>query len=89
METLQDRNQDLWKVAKKRVAFKRHLGTYIIINTMFWLLWLFTDSHNHFPWPVWPMIGWGIGLAFNYMDAYVMKSDSAIQKEYDKLNGKS
>lgn len=79
-------DQELWRIAKKRVKFKRHLATYIIINTLFWVLWLFTERHYAgLPWPVWPMLGWGIGLAFGYMDAYVLKSDNAVQKEYEKL----
>ena len=88
METEKDR--ELWKIAKKRVGFRRHLGTYIIINTMFWFLWWFTDTHTEesFPWPVWPMLGWGIGLAFSYLDAYVYTKGDAIEKEYEKLKNK-
>lgn len=87
MET--EKDKELWKIAKKRVEFKRHLGTYLIINGMFWLLWGFTDKHyTGIPWPVWPMLGWGIGLAFSYMNAYVVRSGDAIQKEYDRMKNK-
>lgn len=89
MET--EKNMELWRIAKKRVGFKRHLGSYIIVNTMLWMLWLFTDNQDNgdrLPWPVWPMIGWGIGLAFSYKDAYHSHNTSAVQKEYDKLNNK-
>lgn len=86
METQEQKDNELWRLAKKRVHFKRHLGTYLVINAMFWMLWLLTDKHHHgIPWPVWPALGWGIGLAFNYMDAYVDKSSRSVQKEYDKL----
>jgi hypothetical protein len=37
MET--EKDKELWKLAKKRVGFKRHLGTYLIVNVMFWCLW--------------------------------------------------
>jgi hypothetical protein len=33
------------------------------------------------------MLGWGIGLAFNYIDAYHLNKDDMIQREYDKLKG--
>lgn len=88
METQKD--QELWKIAKKRVGFKRHLASYLIVNAFLWFLWWFTDgsSHGSFPWPVWPMLGWGIGLAFSYRDAYVHSGSSAIDKEYEKLKNK-
>ncbi|WP_317896551.1 2TM domain-containing protein [Aurantibacillus circumpalustris] len=86
METEKDR--DLWKIAKKRVGFKRHLTTYIIINTMLWLFWLFNEDKSDFPWPLWPMLGWGVGLAFNYREAYISPNNNSIEKEYEKLKKK-
>lgn len=88
MET--EKDLELWRIAKKRVSFKRHLGTYLIINGMFWLLWGLADgsSRESFPWPVWPMLGWGIGLAFSYLNAYVYTKGDAVEREYDKLKNK-
>lgn len=88
MET--EKDKDLWKIAKRRVGFKKHLAIYSIINTMFWCIWFFNSKNNDyegFPWPVWPMLGWAIGLAFDFLGAYVMDSSSAIEKEYKKLKG--
>jgi hypothetical protein len=90
MET--EKDMALWRIAKKRVEFKRHLATYIIINGMFWLLWYFTESQENdreFPWPVWPMLGWGVGLAFSYMKAYVYTRHNSIEKEYEKLKDRN
>lgn len=89
MET--EREKELWKLAKKRVSFKRHLATYIVINTFFWLLWYFTehqDGSAGVPWPVFPMIGWGIGIMFSFLNAYVFMKHDSVEKEYDKLKGK-
>ncbi len=89
MET--EREQELWKLAKKRVGFKRHLATYIVINTFLWLLWYFTDRNEEnagVPWPIFPMLGWGIGLMFNFLNAYVFVNHDSVQKEYDKLKRK-
>jgi hypothetical protein len=88
METPKD--QELWKIAKKRVGFKRHLASYIVINSFLWLLWFFTDKnddHVGIPWPIFPMLGWGIGLMFSFLRAYVFITYNAIEKEYDKLKG--
>jgi hypothetical protein len=88
MQTAKD--QELWKIAKKRVGFKRHLASYIVINSFLWLLCFFTDKnddHVGIPWPIFPMLGWGIGLMFSFLGAYVFITYNAIEKEYDKLKG--
>lgn len=89
MET--EKNDELWKIARKRVKFKRHLATYLVINAMFWFLWYFTQREkkdNGLPWPLWSMLGWGIGLVFGYLDAYVFAKSDAVEREYEKLKGK-
>jgi len=35
------------------------------------------------------MIGWGIGLAFAYLKAYVYPKNGATEREYEKLKTKS
>jgi hypothetical protein len=88
MQTAKD--QELWKIAKKRVGFKRHLASYIVINSFLWLLWFFTDKnddHVGIPWPIFPMLGWGVGLMFSFLRAFVFITHNAIEKEYNKLKG--
>lgn len=81
----------LWEIAQKRAGFKSHLLTYIIVNGFFWALWFFGGhngheySHDYLPWPVWPMLGWGIGLAFHFAGAYVFPKANSVEKEYQKL----
>ena len=83
--------ENLWRLAKKRTAFKRHLSSYVLVNLFLWAIWWFTMGRNGFgsglPWPVWPMLGWGLGLAFNYTEAYNTSGSqqSDIEKEYEKL----
>jgi hypothetical protein len=31
------------------------------------------------------MLGWGIGIAFHYMGAYVTPKNNSVHKEYEKL----
>jgi hypothetical protein len=92
MEVIRD--EQLWKIAKKRAAFKRHLASYLIVNGFLWALWYITagrwtgiNRDNLLTaWPIWSTLGWGIGLAFNYVGAYhQVGADDAVQKEYDKL----
>jgi Domain of unknown function (DUF1707)/2TM domain len=35
--------------------------TYLAVMALLWLVWLVTGAG--YPWPVWPMLGWGIGVA--------------------------
>ncbi len=96
MEVIRD--EQLWRIAKKRAAFKRHLATYIIINGFLWALWFITEGHEDglsasniwSAWPIWSTLGWGIGLAFSYVGAYHQTSkEDSVQREYDKLrNGR-
>lgn len=90
MET-KERMQDdlLWSIAKKRASFKKSLVTYLIVNTFLWILWAIGEKDNtysFFPWPLWSTIGWGIGITFQYMGAYVFHNKmDAVEKEYEKL----
>jgi hypothetical protein len=81
----------LWTVARKRAMFKKHLYTYAGVNVFLWILWYVTNrneagfmSDGMIPWPVWVTLGWGLGLFFNYRDAYGAPDHSA-EKEYEKL----
>jgi len=87
MKNLKD--EMIWKAAKKRVAFKRNLLAYIVVNTFLWAIWFFTGrelAESMIPWPLWPMLGWGVGLTFQYFGAYVFfdKTD-AVEKEFEKI----
>jgi hypothetical protein len=76
--------QQRWETAQQRVSFKIHLYTYLIINGLFWIFWAFTTPKLTFAWPLFPTLGWGIGLAFHYFEAYHSKN-KLVQKEYEKL----
>lgn len=89
----QQRDEQLWKLAKKRAGFKRHLVAYVIINIFLWAIWYFSPPHHYnyswnFPWPLWTTLGWGVGLAFNYAGAYLYTRDDQAEIEYQKLKNK-
>lgn len=87
----EEKDKQLWEIAKKRASFKQHLITYLLVNAFFWVLW-FLNGNRHYgggvPWPVWPMVGWGIGLASHYFGAYVYPKDNSVEREYEKLKNK-
>ena len=86
---MENKDPELWELAQKRASFKSHLTVYIIMNVFFWMVWYFTGQRYpgaiRFPWPIWPMMGWGIGLFFHFMGAYVYPKNNSVEREYQKL----
>lgn len=90
------RDRVLWKKAKRRASFRYHALIYFIANIFFWTMYYISlrssdvpvFDRSPVPWPVWPMIGWGIGLIFHYISAY-STSDILAEKEYQKLKNKN
>ena len=87
---MEQKDENLWRIAKKRADFKKHLYTYIIINGFLWALWYISkdgqeDANWISAWPIWPTLGWGIGVAFDYVGAYHASKENAVEREYEKL----
>jgi len=89
----EQRDEKLWQMAKKRADFQRSLASYFIVNAFLWVVWWFTSGHkvgfHDIPWPAWVMIGWGIGLVFQYLNAYGGSRKDLVDKEYEKLKNKN
>ena len=87
---MEQKDETLWRIAKKRADFKKHLYTYIIINGFLWAIWYISkdgqeDTNWISAWPIWPTLGWGIGVAFDYIGAYHSSKENAVEREYEKL----
>ena len=65
-----DEEQELRARAQKRLKAKRdlkgHVLAYVLINLAFVGVWYLAGGG--FFWPVFIIVGWGIGLAFNIYD---------------------
>ena len=72
--------------ADMKLAFRSHLFAYVVVNAGLVAINLAT-SPGYF-WAIWPMIGWGVGLAAHavtvYMDGEGMR-DRLIEQELEKL----
>ena len=86
---INEKDDQLWKLANKRAKFQRGLVLYFVMNAFFWLIWYFTAGKYGYnrtvPWPIWSMLGWGLSLIFQYMEAYGAGKESLVNKEYEKL----
>lgn len=51
---------------EKKIDFKRHLRTYLVMSVFFVLLSTFTGGN----WAMWPVMGWGIGVAMQGLSLY-------------------
>ena len=83
--------EQIYEQAKKRVeekkGFFQHLAVYIVVNTMLVLIWAFADGGG-FPWFIFPLGGWGIGILFHFLGVFVFggRSDrAAVEKEAEKI----
>jgi hypothetical protein len=66
-----------------REDFFHHLTSYLIVNGFLWFVYFWTMP-GRYPWPVWVMAGWGIGIAFHFMDTFFV-SEAKIEKGAEKL----
>ncbi len=81
----ESRDQQTWEIAKRRVAFKNHLAVYIVINLFLWAIWFFYADNKRSYWPIYTTLGWGIGVVFHYLNAYVFPKENSVEREYDKM----
>jgi 2TM domain len=80
------REQAISRLKKKR-DFRGHVFIYVAVNAMLVVIWAVTGSG--FFWPIFPILGWGIGVAANAWDVYGRKpiSEDEIRRETERLQG--
>ena len=79
------KDNHLWNIAKRRAGFKISAFTYVAVNCMLIGIWYFTTGPGSYFWPIWSMLGWGIGVISQYFHAYHGNDIFSVQKEYEKL----
>lgn len=79
------------KIARNKVDFQIHLVAYVAVNAFLFGIWLWTSllSGVYFPWFLFPLAGWGIGVLVHFFAAY--RGEGYVsrleEKEYAKLKG--
>jgi hypothetical protein len=79
---------ELRQRAVKRLEDKRgltaHIVAYVSVNLLLVAIWWITDAG--FFWPLFPIFGWGIGLAFHvWAVVWPAAGEQQIQAEMEKL----
>ena len=75
------------KRLKKRRDFSGHLLVYVLVNAFFVVIWAVTTDTHGFFWPVFPIVGWGIGVVLNAWDVYRNDEfdEEQIRREIERL----
>lgn len=70
---------------KKKRDFRTHVFMYVCVNAMLVVIWAVAGAG--FFWPIFPIVGWGIGVAGNAWDVYARKpiTDEEIRREAERL----
>jgi hypothetical protein len=88
-------DEEIREIAKARVSFRMHALAYVLVNALLVVIWwtnadgapTLRDDRASYFWPLWPMLGWGIGLAFHGYGAYGT-SPGSLAREEEKLRAK-
>ncbi|MEL6150696.1 MAG: protein kinase [Chloroflexota bacterium] len=88
-DTVQNEWRKQLKQFEARTGLYTHAVVYLLINLMLWYIWA---GDFGFPWPLFPMMGWGIGLVAHtagvFMGKRMTKRDRAsIEAELDMMRG--
>lgn len=84
---------EIYQIARKRVEEKKgfysHLAAYILVNVILIIIWAFAAGDG-FPWFLFPLCGWGIGIIFHALGVFVFNKESGwerkeIEKEAERL----
>jgi hypothetical protein len=85
--------EEIYQQARKRVEEKKgffvHLAVYIVVNILLVIIWAF-PAGGGYPWFIWCLGGWGIGILFHFLGVFVFSRPSnwekrEIEKEAERL----
>ena len=84
MDINQERREAAVERVKAKQDFRRHVVVYVVVNLFLIGIWALSDGG--FFWPIFVILGWGVGLLINGWDAYFKKpiSEEEIQREIDR-----
>ena len=84
--TADERREQAIERLKKRRDFRAHLLVYTMVNSFFVVIWAMTMPSGFF-WPIFPLVGWGIGVVMNAWDVYLAGDfrEDDIHREIERM----
>lgn len=85
--TEEQRHNAIQRIRAKR-GFWGHLAIYIAVNALLVGIWAITSPAAF--WPIWPMLGWGIGVVAHAASVYIGPrgiSEKQIDREMQRQFG--
>ena len=83
------------KRLKDKSDFRVHLLVYITVNAMLLVIWAATGGITEtatgytfgFLWPIFPIVGWGVGVVAHWYTAYFgdVYSEEQVRREMGRL----
>lgn len=71
--------------AEKRVERKtellRHIGSYVFVNILIFVIWLLTTGTGGYPWFLWVLGPWGVGLALHIIRYFIYRRGEVWRKQ--------
>jgi hypothetical protein len=78
--------EELREVARRRVAnrqgFITHAILFLLVNAALFGIWLATGAH--YPWFVWPLFGWGIGIVGHALSLALGPGSASERRAFDR-----
>ncbi len=83
-QTDEELREQAVKQLKKKREFSADVFAYVMVNAFLVGIWAVTGSG--FFWPIFPILGWGLGLFFHAWDVYQRPpTEERIRREMDRL----
>ena len=85
-------SEDIDRLARRRAGAKLgwyiHLSVYLLVNLLVFAL--SSQAFGHRPWSLFPLLGWGVGVALHFISVFVLGNGSElrermVQKERERL----
>ena len=80
-DQMDDRRREAVERLKQKRDFRTHLSVYVVVNALLVAIWALSGA-GYF-WPVWTLLGWGVGIVFHWRDTYMQKpiTEQQIERE--------